>query len=287
MAMKAATADRSDFIPYPTNRVVGTIGDAGKARSAIDALTASGFERKDIDVLQGESDLRRLDPTGIDHGLFAQFQRTLIRSLDLEQFKHLTHHIEDVRAGRAVIMVRTKKRGQRLVAADILHQYGAEFVGFYGRWACEEIPPHPQQSPEEIPLLFARAWNERNADALAMLFDENAEFVNVAGLCWHDRASIRKGYADGLGHVSASKLTTDDVKVKLLSPDVAVVHTRMTLSDDTAGPRTTIVSFVVHRAGDRWLCASAQNTDVVVRMPPPPVEQPGMLGMTLPGDQMA
>lgn len=289
MAMKAATAERSDYIPYPTNRVVGTIGDAGKARTAIDALTAAGFERKDIDVLQGESDLRRLDPTGIDHGLFAQFQRTLIRSLDLEQFKHLTHHIEDVRAGRAVIMVRTKKRGERLVAADILHQYGAEFVGFYGRWACEEIPPHPQQSPEEIPQLFARAWNERNPDALAALFDENAEFVNVAGLCWHDRASIRKGYADGLGHVTTSRLASDDIKVRLLSPDVAVVHTRMTLSGDDAGsgPRTTIVSFVVHRAGDRWLCASAQNTDVVGKMPPPPVEQPGMLGMTLPGDQMA
>ena len=28
------------------------------------------------------------------------------------------------------------------------------------------------------------------------------------------------------------------------------------------GPRTTIVSFVVHRIGDRWLCASVHHTDV-------------------------
>jgi hypothetical protein len=26
--------------------------------------------------------------------------------------------------------------------------------------------------------------------------------------------------------------------------------------------RTTVVSFVVHRVGERWLCASAHNTDV-------------------------
>ena len=29
------------------------------------------------------------------------------------------------------------------------------------------------------------------------------------------------------------------------------------------GTRTTIFSFVVYRTGDRWSCASAQNTDVV------------------------
>jgi hypothetical protein len=27
--------------------------------------------------------------------------------------------------------------------------------------------------------------------------------------------------------------------------------------------RATIFSFVVHRAGERWLCASAHNTDVI------------------------
>ena len=29
------------------------------------------------------------------------------------------------------------------------------------------------------------------------------------------------------------------------------------------GPRTTIVSFVVHRIVDRWQCASAHHTDVI------------------------
>ena len=264
--MKAAT-DRTHFIQYPTNRVVGTVSDADKAGEAVKALLRAGFDRSDIDILHGEEDVHRLDPTGAHHGILAQVQRTLIRTFELEEFKHLTHYVDDVRAGRYVIMVLTKKRMLRIVAADILHQHGAEFVGFYGRWACEELPNTSQRAPQDIPVLFARAWNERNPEALALLFDEDAEYVNVTGLCWHDRESIRKAHATGL--FNQSTLATGITKVKLLSPEIAVVHAEMTLSGEEGSaasqppPRTTIVSFVVHRAGDRWLCASAHNTHVI------------------------
>lgn len=269
--MNELSPERRDFRPYPTNCVVGTVGDADTARAAIDALLQAGFGRQDIDILHGEKDLERLDPTGTEHGFLAQFHRTLIRTFDLEEFKHLTHHVEDVRAGRFVIMVLTKRRVQRIVAADILNRYGAEFVGFYGRWAWEDLSATAQTSPEDIPAGFARAWNERNADALASLFDEDAEFVNVAGMCWHDRESIRKAHADGQERIfSTSTLAADRTTVKRLSPDIAVVHARMTFSGQASagavtppGPRTTIVSFVVHRMGHRWLCASAHHTDVI------------------------
>jgi uncharacterized protein (TIGR02246 family) len=290
MAMKAESADRRDFIRYPTNRVVGTVGDAGKAGEAVDALLRAGFGRHEIEVLHGEQDLNRLDPTGAQHGFLAQFQRTLSRAFELEDFKHLAHHVEDVRAGRFVIMVLAKRRAQRILAADILHQYGAEFVEFYGRWTCEEIPATPRTSPEDIPALFARAWNARDADALASLFDEDAEFVNVTGLCWHDRESIRKAHADGLGRVvNKSTLASGETKVKRLSPEVAVVHTRMTLSGgDARGPRTTIVSFVVHRTGDRWLCASAHNTDGLPNMVTNVVDDAGVVGLAnYPSDQVS
>lgn len=285
--MKAASTERRDFIAYPTNRVVGAVGDAGKARAAIDALLRAGVDQEDIDILHGEEDLQRLDPTGAGHGFLAQFQRALIRTLELEEFKHLTHHAEDVRAGRFVIMVLTKRRVLRIVAADILHQYGAEFVGFYGRWACEELPATAKTSPEVIPALFARAWNNRDLDALASLFDEDAEFVNVTGLWWHDRESIRKAHASRLERVfNRSTLAPGETKVKLLSPEVAVVYARMTLSGEEPagavtqpGPRTTIVSFVVHRAGDRWLCASAHNTDVIPNTETKVVDDAGVFGL--------
>jgi uncharacterized protein (TIGR02246 family) len=293
--MNAVSTERRDFM-YPTNRVVGTVGDAGKARSAIDALLQAGFDRADIDSLHGEEDLKRLAAAGAEHGFLAQFQQTLIRTFGLEEFRHLTHHLEDVRAGRFVIMVRTNRRVQRIVAADILNRYGAEFVGFYGRWAWEGLSATAPTSPEAVPALFARAWNDRNPDALASLFDKDAEFVNVNGLCWHDRESIRKAHADGLeGIFNESTLAIDETKVKLLSPDIAVVHARMTLSghepagaETQSGPRTTIVSFVVHRIVDRWVCASAHNTDVIPDLETKVIDEAGVFrSVNQPGDQVS
>ncbi|MEO7272011.1 MAG: SgcJ/EcaC family oxidoreductase [Vicinamibacterales bacterium] len=282
--MKAVRTDRKDFIAYPTNRVVGTIGDAEKARAAVDALLQRGFEAADIETLHGEDDLKRLDPTGSEHGHLAQLQRALIRSLDLEEFKHLAHRVEDVRAGRFVIMVLIRRRAQRLVAADVLHEYGAEFVGFFGRWACVGLPATAQRSPADIPPLFARAWNDRNPDALAALFDEDAEYITGAGVRWPDREAIRTAHAHDTS--DTSRLEVDEIKVKLLSPDIAVVHTRMNVSGQPAAdvttelrPRSAIVSFVVHHAIDRWQCASAHRTDVVPTSAAAAVERAGTVGV--------
>jgi uncharacterized protein (TIGR02246 family) len=122
--------------------------------------------------------------------------------------------------------------------------------------------------------LFAEAWNRRDPDSLASLFEEDAEFVNVTGLWWHDRASIRKAHAYGLERIfNESTLSIDETRVRRLSEDVVVVHARMTLSGQSPvgkikrpGSRTTVFSFVVRVVGDRWLCAATHNTDVVPKM---------------------
>ena len=126
------------FLPYPTERVVGTIDDPKDARAAIEALLRAAFTREEIDVLHGDGGLDRLDPAGTAHGFLARIQRTLIRTAGpVEEYKHLTRHIEDVRAGRFVVMVLAKQASQRRTAAEILSSHGAEFIGFYGRWAYQ------------------------------------------------------------------------------------------------------------------------------------------------------
>jgi uncharacterized protein (TIGR02246 family) len=284
--MKAASIDRKRFISYPTNRVVGTIGDADHARAAIDALLQAGFARESIDILHSEEDLQRLDPTGAAHGFLAQFHRTLIRTLDLEEFKHLTQYVHAVRAGLFVIMVLAKRRSLRITAAEILHQYGADFVEFYGRWSCEDVPATAQTSPEDIPALFARAWNGRDPAALAVLFDEDADFVSADGRASHDRAAIRKWHATRLEREPhTATVVTSETKVKLLSSEFAVVHALLTLSDEACPPaevppgaRTTAVSFVVHRAGEKWMCASAQSTHVLPNTETGGADAAGVLG---------
>jgi hypothetical protein len=75
MAMKTASRD---FISYPTNRVVGTIGDDEKAKEVISAFAPGRFERDTSTSCTMRRNLNRLDPTGTAHGFLAQFQRTLI-----------------------------------------------------------------------------------------------------------------------------------------------------------------------------------------------------------------
>ena len=134
------TSDRQAFVPYPVNRVVGTIVDVNDARAAVEALLRGGFDRNDVDVLHGEADLQRLD--GAAHGFLAQFQRTLMRTPgSVEEYEHLQHHIEDIKAGRFVVMVLAKGRERRHRAADILNAHTASYVGFYGRWAWESLEP--------------------------------------------------------------------------------------------------------------------------------------------------
>ena len=139
--------------------------------------------------------------------------------------------------------------------------------------------------PDAIAGAFAEAWNRRDPDALAALFDDDAEFVNVVGLWWHSRGAIREAHAYGLSRIfNASTLDVDVVRTKQVSADVAVVHARMRLSGQRphAGivqpmTRTTIMSFVVHRSGDGWSCVSAHNTDVIPGRETNVVDESGQL----------
>jgi uncharacterized protein (TIGR02246 family) len=127
------------------------------------------------------------------------------------------------------------------------------------------------EKPEDIPGAFVEAWNRRDADGIAFLFEKDAEFVNVTGLWWHDREAIRRAHAYGLSRIfSNSTLQLGLVRVKQLTADVAVVHARMRLTGQSPtrdvpqpGPRTNIFSFVVRHDGHSWRCVSAHNTDVM------------------------
>lgn len=57
---------------------------------------------------------------------------------------------------------------------------------------------HYTNNPEDIATLFVRAFNDRDAVALANLFIEDAEFVNVVGIWWHNRQAIWKAHDYGL-----------------------------------------------------------------------------------------
>ena len=117
---------------------------------------------------------------------------------------------------------------------------------------------------------FVEAWNVHDMDVLANLFAEDADFVNVVGMWWRDRETIRKAHEQVHQTIfKASTLVLDSTTVKFLSSDIAVAHMTWTLSghltpDGKPGsPRHGILSFVMKLQGKVWLIESAQNTDIV------------------------
>ena len=126
-------------------------------------------------------------------------------------------------------------------------------------------------SPEEVATRFAAAWSAADAGLLSELFTEDADFVNVVGLWWRTRAQIRDNHAYGFLHMFPhTVMTLNKVVVRLLGPDVAVVHAAWTLTGqitptgETAGDRSGVLSFTLARQSDgHWLAVSAQNTDRV------------------------
>lgn len=125
------------------------------------------------------------------------------------------------------------------------------------------------QRPEDIPAAFAAAWAARDAKALAALFAEDADFVNVVGLWWHDRATIERAHAYGLSTFFAESLLMPGVIRTRDLGEVAVVSCRFTLTGQrlpdggVAGPRRTILTFVARDVPQGWQVVAAQNTDVV------------------------
>lgn len=128
--------------------------------------------------------------------------------------------------------------------------------------------------PEAIPLVFVEAWNRRDAQQIAALFDSDADFVNVTGLWWNNREAIEKAHDYGLRTIfNNSTLTIIRTKEKYLAEDIAIVHAKVKLSGQTPTPevsnpgvRRTIFTFVVHQVAGNWSCVAAQNTDIIPTM---------------------
>lgn len=126
------------------------------------------------------------------------------------------------------------------------------------------------ETPADVVADWQEAWNAADADALAALFAKDAEFVNVVGLWWHDRESIRDAHDFGFRTIfPGSTMSMGEPRVRFLGEDAAVVHSHWHLvgqvspAGEQAGPREGIFIFVLERREAGWIAVAAQNTDVV------------------------
>ena len=133
--------DNSEFIFYPTNKVVGIIDDPGDAKAALRDLRAAGFTADELEVLTGEEGARRIDVTGEEHGPLARFVRSFQKLLGDYEPVHVRRHEREFLAGHYGIGVTAKEPEAREKARQILKSHNGHFINFYGQWAMEVLEP--------------------------------------------------------------------------------------------------------------------------------------------------
>ena len=123
-----------------------------------------------------------------------------------------------------------------------------------------------QSGPEEAVSGLMAAWNLKDAGAFASQFTENATFVNVNGALWIGRKDIEDRHAKA-GIFKSSHADIKPDSMRLLRPDIALVHVSWTITGDPRDPqpRSYLMTMVVVKRDGHWLVVAAQNGSPVDR----------------------
>lgn len=131
---------------------------------------------------------------------------------------------------------------------------------------------HAQTNGDEariraLATYWESAWNGHDMKALAALFADDADFVNVGARLWKGRTEIEAQHAARLHQFAESTWATKEVTVQFLSPDISLVHVSWGLKGDKdpdgkpREPREGVFTWIVVKERGEWLIRAAQNTN--------------------------
>jgi uncharacterized protein (TIGR02246 family) len=132
----------------------------------------------------------------------------------------------------------------------------------------------PEESIREVVKDCMDAWNKHDVKAFASLFAKDADFTSWMGQATTGRDAIEK-YHEPLfaTRFKTTHQTTENVKVRLIKPDVASVDIwwNMTGALDDSGqprpPRRGILSWIMTKEEGRWLIKVMHNLDLTAIAP--------------------
>ncbi len=147
------------------------------------------------------------------------------------------------------------------------------------------IPSRAAQNQDEIEIRKVMrnlddAWNRHDMKAFANQFAEDADQVNVVGWWWKGRSEIEKKLTAAHSYIFRDSTHSDDeVHIKFLTPEIAVVHVLWSIVGDkhidgtpagtSAQPRKGIQTQVLQKRSGKWLIVAFHNTNRVPEQPFP------------------
>jgi len=120
-----------------------------------------------------------------------------------------------------------------------------------------DIPTGVTEALDRIRL----AWDSGDAAAYAEEFTADANYVIFAGLISRGRDEIRADHVPVFERWQrGTRMSMDVVDAHMLGGDAAVVVTEGGIGKGAKIRHDKVQTFVFVREGERWLCASFQNT---------------------------
>jgi len=122
----------------------------------------------------------------------------------------------------------------------------------------------------QIEARFNDAWNRHDPDGMVESLTDDGQFVTVNGVWMRQRGEFLKlmQRLHGVGGpFRESRRETLEMHVRLLAPDVAMVHSRFRVANDIEEDGKAIVREgvgirVVRKLDGRWRTVAVQNTDI-------------------------
>lgn len=135
--------------------------------------------------------------------------------------------------------------------------------------AQKELSATDQKAIEALSASWQDAWNRHDMKALANLVAENVDFITVGGRWLKSRDEFLKHHAERHEVVfKQSEWHNKDTHVKLIRPDLGVVHLEWAMKGDRdpdGTPRQArqgIFTWIVERKDKQWSIIEAQNTNI-------------------------
>ena len=132
-----------------------------------------------------------------------------------------------------------------------------------------------EEAVRKLPQTFCDAWAKHDGHELAKMMSDDVDFVTVATVYLHGRPDFEKFHVRLLsGRFKDSTITPLETTVRLLRPDMAVVHWSWKIAGDknpdrtSRPPRFGMMTMVAEKRGDTWQVVVAQNTNAMLGMSP-------------------
>lgn len=111
---------------------------------------------------------------------------------------------------------------------------------------------------------FAESWNHPGMPGFGDLFANDADFVVITGKWLKGRNEIVSYHKNLLEtYYKGSHLTPEEITVRFVRPEVAIVHARWSASyteDGKEQKRTALMTITFTKQGTKWLIAAVHNT---------------------------